>query len=161
VAKNSDITAAVAALSIAQADYASLRAGAAELLARAQLKREEAMRLVAALGVSHRQIGELTNLSHTRVNQILGTGRQRIPEAHLPPNFGGGPSTVRGAVVRLLAVEGPRGCTREELRQGLADRAWPMDDVEDVVTVLTAEGAILSADGGRFTIHQFGQAAAA
>lgn len=150
---------AIAALATAQADYSSQREGATELLSRAQVKREEAMRLVAALGVSHRQIGTLTNLSHTRVNQILGTGRRTIPEAHLAPGVGGGPPTVRSAVVRLMATEGPHGWTRDELRRGLADRDWPRDGLEDVVTTLAAEGAILSADEGRLTIHGYGDEA--
>ena len=147
---------AIAALVAAEADYASHRAGAAELLARAQLRREQAMRLVAALGVSHRRIASLTALSHTRVNQILGTGTQRIPEAHLPPDFGGGPSTVRAAVIRLLASEGPRAWSRDELREGLTARAWPTTALDETITALTAEGAVLSADEGRFTIHAYG-----
>jgi hypothetical protein len=147
---------AIAALASAEADYASQRAGTAELLSRAQLKREEAMRLVAALGVSHRKIAGLTDLSHTRVNQILGTGTQRIPEAHLPADFGGGPSTARDAVIRLMATQGPRGWTRAELRDGLIARDWPTGDLEETITALTAEGAVLSADEGRFTIHTYG-----
>lgn len=150
------INEAVAALTRAQEDYSSQRAGAAELLSRAQSKREEAMRRLAAFGVSHRQIGALTNLSHTRVNQILGTGRQAIPEAHVSTDFGGGPSTVRSAVVRLMATEGPRGWTRNDLQRGLVERGWPSDALDDVVTTLATEGAILSADGGRFTIHGYG-----
>jgi hypothetical protein len=150
-----EIDRAIATLVSAETDYASQRAGTAELLSRAQLKREEAMRLVAALGVSHRKIAALTDLSHTRVNQILGTGTQRIPEAHLPPDFDGGPATVRSAVIRLMATEGPRGWTRAELRHGLIERHWPTDGLEEVITALTAEGAVLSADEGRFTIHAY------
>jgi hypothetical protein len=49
--------------------------------------------------------------------------------------------------------------SRDELRNGLTNREWPSDDLEDVVTELAAEGAILSADEGRFTIQGYGQAA--
>lgn len=149
---------AVAALARAEAEYASQRADATELLSRARLKREQAMRLVAALGVSHRKIAALTDLSHTRVNQILGSGTRRIPEAHLPEDFGGGPWTVRDAVIRLMATELARRWTRTELRDGLIARDWPMDDLEETITALTAEGAVLSADGGGFTIHTYGDA---
>ena len=144
---------AIAALTAAQTEYASQRVETAELLGATQLRREEAMRLVAALGVSHRQIAELTSLSHTRVNQILGTGRRAIPEAHLPSDSGGGPFDTRSAVVRLMATKGPHGWTREDLRCGLAARGWPSDDLGDVITTLATEGSILSADDGRFTIH--------
>ena len=144
---------AIAALRAAQADYASERAATAESLERAQLKREGAMRLVAALGISHRKIGELTGLSHTRVNQILGVGRRAVPEAHLPPDFGAGPSDVRSAVVRLLASEARRSWTREEIRCSFASRGWPTDGLDEAITALAAEGSILSADHGQFTIQ--------
>jgi hypothetical protein len=154
--KNDDaIKQALATLAAAQDDYSSQRAGTAELLSRAQIKREEAMRRVAALGISHRQIGNLTNLSHTRVNQILGTGRRTIPEAHVAPDFGGGPSTVRSAIVRLMAAERPRSWTRDDLRRGLAERNWPSEGLDAVVTELATEAEILSADEGRFTIHGY------
>jgi hypothetical protein len=149
---------AFAALAAAQEDYSSQRTGAAELLARAQLRREEAMRLVAALGVSHRRIGELTSLSHTRVNQILGTGRLAIPEAHMPSDFGGGPKTTRSAIIRLMATRGPHSWSRDEIRDGLVDRRWPMGDLETTITALAAEGSTLAADQGCFTIHTYDRA---
>lgn len=65
---------AVAALTRAQSDYGALQASTDEVLAEAQQRRETAMRRVAAFGVSHGPIGELTGLSPTCADQILGTG---------------------------------------------------------------------------------------
>ena len=99
----------MASLIEAQSNYAEVQAGAEALLTETQQRRETAMRRVAALGLSHRRIGELTGFSHTRVNQILGTGIKRPPQdIHFPPGFLPPPTKVPLAALRVIGEDGPR-----------------------------------------------------
>ena len=148
---------ALASLLQAQADYAAIQASVDSALATAQQRRERAMRRVAALGLSHRRFGELTGLSHTRVNQILGTGTRRPPDdIHFPPGFLAAPTTVALAALRVIGEEGPRAWRTAEVAAELDDRGWPSADVNAVLVDLVAEGVLLAVDGGYFTLHGYG-----
>lgn len=144
---------AVLTLIAADSDYVRQQAAAAEQLAEAQHRRERAMRCVAALGLSHRRIAELTSLSHTRVNQILGAGEKPVPEAHLSPGVGGPPSTVASAVIRVIASEAARSWKVAELRRELQARNWVCDQLDEVLIELVSDGVLLSVDDGGVTIH--------
>ena len=148
---------AIAVLIQAQADYASAQANADIALAEAQQRRETAMRRVAALGLSHRRVGQLTELSHTRVNQILGTGTKRPPEdIHFPPGFLAPPTTVSVAALRVIAEEDARAWSVTEIADVLQARDWPREDLQQTLVELVTEGVLLSADAGRFTLHGYG-----
>jgi len=150
----SSLPEAVTDLIDAQRHFAGVRADATARLSEAQVRRESAMRRVAALGLSHRRIAELTDLSHTRVNQILGSGTKVLPpEAHAAPGFLGPPSTVASAVIRAMAEQGRRTWRVEELHADLAARGWPHHDLLSAVVALTTDGVILSADAGAVTLH--------
>jgi hypothetical protein len=147
---------AVAELLTAQTDFEAARDDAKMLVAQAQRRRETAMRRVAALGLSHRRIAELTGLSHTRVNQILGAGVKPLPvEAHLPPGFAGPPKTVSKAAICVMGEPGPRRWSVAELQNELVRREWPHDGLEVALVRLTVDGVVLSADEGRFTLRSY------
>jgi hypothetical protein len=57
----------------AQKEYTLLRAAVEEQLGACQQKREDAMRAAAAVGLTHRTIAAMTDLSHARIGQILGS----------------------------------------------------------------------------------------
>jgi hypothetical protein len=148
---------AVAALISAQSEYARVQATSDTLLSRAQQRRETAMRRVAALGLSHRRIADLTDLSHTRINQILGTGTKRPPvDVHFPAGFLPAPKNVAIAALRVIAEEGPRAWRTREIAGELAERGWPSDDLESALVELVTDGVLLSVDGGYFTLHGYG-----
>ena len=148
---------AVSELVEAQNLYTSTRVHASATLSQAQARRETAMRRVAALGLSRRQIAELTDLSHTRVNQILSTGSKKLPaDVHLAPSVLGPPSTVLSGIVRVMAEAGSRSWTGAQVEDELTARGWPSQDVESRLVKLTTDGVILSVDGGGFTIHAYG-----
>jgi len=94
---------AVPALTRAQSDCGALQASTDEVLAEAQQRRETAMRRVAAVGVSHGPIGELTGLSPTRVNQIPRNGRA-IPRSSLGISAG-----RRSPVAQVAVIPEPAG----------------------------------------------------
>jgi hypothetical protein len=71
------IESAVQELLDAQHAYELLRAAIEQPLANATLRREDAMREAAELGLSRRRIGEMTGISHTRVIQILDAQPRR------------------------------------------------------------------------------------
>jgi hypothetical protein len=147
---------AIAALADAQADYSTARADASAMLSEVQQRRERAMRNVAALGLSHRRIAELTDLSHTRVNQILGVGSKKPPtDAHFPPGFLEPPSTVSSAAIRVMAEQNAHSWTVSELGRELGVRGWPTEDLEAVLVGLATDGVILSTEGGGFTLHAY------
>ena len=115
------------------------------------------MRRVAGLGLSHRRIGDLTGLSHTRVNQILGTGTKRPPsDIHLPPGFLAPPTTVPLAALRVIGEQGPRAWRAEEVADELERRDWPSENLGSALVDLVTEGVLLSVDGGYFTLHGYG-----
>jgi hypothetical protein len=152
-----DLPEAMAALIQAQADYAAAQANADRALVEAQQRREIAMRRIAALGLSHRRVGQLTDLSHTRVNQILGTGTKRPPEdIHFPPGFLAAPTTVSVAALRVIAEEDARAWSVSEIADVLRARDWPRDGLRETLVELVTEGVLLSADAGRFTLHGYG-----
>ena len=106
------------------------------------------MRRVAALGLSHRRVAELTGLSHTRVNQILGTGTKRPPDdVHFPPGFLPPPTTVARGALRVIAEQGLRAWRAQEVADGLAERAWPGDDVLSVLVDLATEACCSRSTG--------------
>jgi hypothetical protein len=156
---NQALPEAIATLLRAQSEYAAVQASSDSLLSQGQLRRETAMRRVAALGLSHRRIAELTGLSHTRVNQILGTGTKRPPsDIHFPAGFLPPPTTVGLAALRVIAEEGPRAWRSQEIARELAERGWPSVDLESVLVDLVTDGVLLSVDGGYFTLHGYGAA---
>ncbi len=69
---------AVQELLKAQAAYELVRAAIEEPLAKATMRREEAMRKATELGLSRRKIAEMTGVSHTRVIQILEAEARRL-----------------------------------------------------------------------------------
>jgi hypothetical protein len=145
---------AVAALVQAQAAYASARGAATSLLLEAQTRRETAMRHVAALGLSRRRIAALTDMSHTRINQILGAGNKPLPtEAHLPSGSLGTPSSASSAAIRLMAEQGPRTWKVREVATALKARGWPCDNLQPDLVALATDGVLLTVDGGGFSIH--------
>ena len=105
------------------------------------------------------RIAELTGLSHTRVNQILGTGTKRPPsDIHFPAGFLPPPTTVALAALRVIAEEGPRAWRSQQIASELADRGWPSGDLDSVLVDLVTDGVLLSVDGGYFTLHGYGAA---
>jgi hypothetical protein len=148
---------AIATLINAQTEYAAVQASSESLLLQAQLRRETAMRRVSALGLSHRRIAELSGLSHTRVNHILGTGTKRPPsDIHFPAGFLPPPTTVALAALRVIAEEGPRAWRTQEIDLKIQERGWPSNDLESVLVELVTDGILLSVDGGNFTLHGYG-----
>lgn len=150
-----DTSAAVASLIEAQARYVAAQEDASTRLAKAQATREQAMRRVAALGLSHRRIGTLTDLSHTRVNQILGRGTKPLPPIAHQPDFGPPPASVDNAAIRVMAKHTARAWSPDELREELAVRGWPSENLNDVLVALATDGVILAVDGDGFTIHAY------
>ncbi len=67
---------AIRELLAAQQDYEVLRAAVEPPLSKATSRREQAIRAAAASGLSRRKIAEMTNMSHTRVIQILDGSRR-------------------------------------------------------------------------------------
>jgi hypothetical protein len=142
---------AVEQLREAHADYERERSSAADRLSRLQERREVAMRRVAALGATRRQIGEMTGLSHTRVNQILTQGRQAVPDAHLAPGIAEPPPSTDRAIVRVLGTE-RRVWTRDEIAGALAQHGWPDAGLDDALAHSVTRGQVLVVDGPKYTV---------
>ncbi len=96
----------------AQEDYELMRAAVEEPLAKATMRREEAIRKAAELGLSRRKIAEMTGVSHTRVIQILEAESRRLETMRELASLSGQPLADR-----LLGLAYSNSLSREEMAQ--------------------------------------------
>lgn len=96
-------------------------------------RREAAIRNVAALGLSRRTIGDMTGMSHTRVNQILqGQSRRAETTAELEGLEG------EALADRLLALVYSNSLSREEMAEATGR------SVEDVNRLIAEHAEVLA-----------------